>query len=75
MVARQRKMLRVLDLRQGCARRTPHLLRNTNFYIRNTSMVDIIMLALTLVSFALAMAYASLCDHLLASPVDEDATS
>jgi hypothetical protein len=38
-------------------------------------MADIIMLALTLVSFALAMAYASLCDHLLASPVDEDATS
>jgi len=38
-------------------------------------MADIIMLALTLVSLALAMAYASLCDHLLASPVDEDATS
>ena len=38
-------------------------------------MVDITMLALTLVSFALTMAYASLCDHLLALPVDEDATS
>ena len=38
-------------------------------------MADIIMLALTLVSVAVAMAYATLCDHLLASPVAEDATS
>jgi len=38
-------------------------------------MADIIMLALTFVSFALTIAYASLCDRLLASPVDQDATS
>jgi len=38
-------------------------------------MADIIMLELTFVSFALAIPYASLCDHLLAAPVDEDATS
>jgi hypothetical protein len=45
------------------------------FYVRNTSVADTTMLALTLVSFALATAYASLCDHLLALPVDEDETS
>jgi len=64
------KMLRVLDLRQG-ARNEFRIC----FKIWNTSMADIIMLALTFVSFALAIAYASLCDRLLASPVDQDATS
>jgi hypothetical protein len=55
---------------------TPHLFQKLGFfYVRNTSVADTTMLALTLVSFALATAYASLCDHLLASPVDEDATS
>jgi hypothetical protein len=38
-------------------------------------MFDLIMLALVIACFALAMAYASLCDNLLASPVGEEATS
>jgi len=38
-------------------------------------MFDLIMLALVIGCFALAMAYARLCDHLLASPVGEGLTS
>ena len=35
-------------------------------------MLDFAMLSLVVVCFALAMAYAGLCDHLLARPADED---
>lgn len=35
-------------------------------------MLDVTMLALVVVCFALAKAYASLCDRLLARPADED---
>jgi len=38
-------------------------------------MMDLAMLALTIVSFTLAMTYANLCDHLLASPAGEGVTS
>jgi len=38
-------------------------------------MFDLIMLALVVGCFALTMAYASLCDHLLSSAVGEDVTS
>jgi hypothetical protein len=35
-------------------------------------MLDLAMLALVVVCFALAKAYAGLCDHLLAHPAGED---
>jgi hypothetical protein len=35
-------------------------------------MLDVIMLALIVVGFALAAAYASLCDHSLGLPADKD---
>jgi hypothetical protein len=35
-------------------------------------MFDVIMLALVVVCFVLAAAYASLCDHLLALPAGKD---
>lgn len=38
------------------------------------AMTDIIMLALVIVSFALGMAYAALCDQLLAPPIAEEMT-
>lgn len=37
-------------------------------------MFDVIMLALVIVCFALAAAYASLCEHLLASSAGKDAS-
>jgi hypothetical protein len=38
-------------------------------------MMDLAMLALTVVSFTLAMTYASFCDHLLALPAGGGVTS
>jgi hypothetical protein len=38
-------------------------------------MFDLIILALVIGCFALAMAYASLCDHLLAPPAGEGVMS
>jgi hypothetical protein len=35
-------------------------------------MLDVTMLALVIVCFALAKAYASLCGHLLVRPADKD---
>jgi hypothetical protein len=35
-------------------------------------MLDLAMFALVVICFALAMGYASLCDHLLARPAGED---
>jgi len=35
-------------------------------------MSDVIMLLLVIGCFAIAMAYASLCDHFLTSPAGED---
>ena len=37
-------------------------------------MFDAIMLMLVILCFALAIAYARLCDHLLALPADQDAS-
>jgi hypothetical protein len=35
-------------------------------------LIDLALLSLVVVCFALAMAYANLCDRLLARPADED---
>jgi hypothetical protein len=35
-------------------------------------LIDLALLSLVVVCFALAVAYANLCDRLLARPVDED---
>ena len=55
-------MSRVLDLHQGCARR--HRICFHKDFIRSTSMLDLIMLAIGLAFFALSIGYVYACDRL-----------
>jgi hypothetical protein len=57
------EMSHLLDLHQGYARRFRTCFENRNF-IRSTSMMDVVMLAIGLASFALSIGYVYACDRL-----------